>query len=372
MTSLCLTVAAFHVAAFHVAASLAVAQSPAGRVTGSVVSTDGERVIGADVHVVGAAGPGAISEDDGTFAFFVTGNATPRLAVRRIGFAPETVSVRIPQDSTPPLVVRLVRVPMQIRPVVVTASPSEANTTMALVRERARRSGNGYFLFRDQFMKSNPAQFTDILRHVPGVRFVRTPTDPQTVRLRQNPCTPLYWVDGVALPGIPFDPNSQPVNSVEAIEIYSSPSTIPPQFTGPAFAQGCGSIVIWTRHAERRPRTPRIGIDSIMRLLNAHRVFVASEVDRAAAVLSIPEPLYPDSLLSAGITGSTVIEFIVEADGKLNRESIGVLSTTHIEFADAARTAVLEGRFAPALKSGQSVAQIVHLPVTFTLPPKRP
>lgn len=361
------------IAAIALAASarILVAQTTAAQVSGTILSTDGERIVGADVRVIGAAGPAAISEEDGTFALFVAGSAMPRLAIRRVGFTPDTVSVGIPQDASQPLVVHLMRTPLRIRPVVVSATMAEANTTIGGVHARARRAGNGYFLFRDQFMRSNPVEFTDILRHVPGVRFVRTPTDPQALRLRQNPCSPLFWVDGVALPGIPFDPNSQPVNSIEAIEVYAAPETVPPQFEGPAFAQGCGSIVVWTRRGERRPRTPKIGIDSIMRLIAAQRIFVAAEVDRPAAVLRLPEPQYPDSLLATGVGGSAVIELIVEADGSPNEQSIGIVSATHVAFADAARVAVRNATFRPAMKDDRPVAQLFHLPVTFT-PPKPP
>jgi protein TonB len=111
---------------------------------------------------------------------------------------------------------------------------------------------------------------------------------------------------------------------------------------------------------------PKIGADSIMRLLDAHRVFVASEVDQPARVVSIQEPEYPDSLRAAGVGGSAVVEFIVNADGKIDRTSIGIVSATHVKFADAVRLAVMDANFFPAKKGGQDVAQIYQLPVTFT------
>jgi TonB family protein len=66
------------------------------------------------------------------------------------------------------------------------------------------------------------------------------------------------------------------------------------------------------------------------------------------------------------VGGSAVIEFIIEADGKLNRESIGVVSATHMKFADAVRLAVLDAQFLPAMRNGRDVAQVYQLPVTFT------
>ncbi|PHX97067.1 MAG: hypothetical protein CK531_06735 [Gemmatimonadetes bacterium] len=113
---------------------------------------------------------------------------------------------------------------------------------------------------------------------------------------------------------------------------------------------------------------PTIDADSIVRLLDAQRVFVVSEVDTPAKVVSLQEPDYPDSLRAAGVSGSAVIEFIIDADGKLNKESIGVVSATHIGFADAVRLAVLEATFLPAIKEQRPVAQVYQLPVTFTAP----
>lgn len=360
---------------------LACAQAPRdARLTGSVVSADGERVVGADVRLVGAPARGGVSDSRGGFAIELAGDDTlPRLAVRRIGFKPETVTVHLPAAATPgasaapALVVRLSRTPLTIRSVVVTATSAESNTMIARVRERARTAGNGYFAFREEFMRSNPVQFTDILRRIPGVRLARAPGNIQTVRLRENPCAPLFWLDGIAMTGIPFDPNSQPANTIEAVEVYSSPETVPAEFRGPMPINGrsCGSVVVWTRRGERPVRAPRIGTDSIERLLNAQRVFVAAETDHPARIRTLPQPEYPDSLLAAGIGGSAVIEFIIEADGTLNVQSVGVVSATHIAFADAARVAVLDATFQPAMKADRPVAQLFQLPVTFT-PPNPP
>ena len=344
----------------------AAAQMPQTRIAGSVVSESGEKVVGAQVRVVGSANIPAVTSDDGTFEIFVLNEASPRLVVRRIGFKPETLSVTLP--ATQPLAVRLKRAIQMVRPVVVNASNAEANTILAVVKQRERTSGNGHFAYRADFMKHSPARFSDILRRIPGVSMGRSRTSALSIRLRGSNCAPLYWLDNQPLLGIPFDPDVMPPSTIEAIEVYSSPSLVPPQFQGPPYAQGCGAIVIWTRQGERPVRRPKIDADSIVRLLDAERVFVASEVDQPARVISIQEPEYPDSLRSLGLGGSAVVEFIIEADGKINKESIGVVSATHLKFADAVRLAVLDALFLPAKRNGHEVAQVYQLPVTFTAP----
>lgn len=347
-------------------AGTAAAQGTSVRVSGTVVAGDGERVVGADVRPPGST-TGATTAEDGSFQFIVTSGVVRSLVVRRIGFRPETVAV---QASAEPLVVHLTRTLQMIRPVLVTADMNEFSP-LNQVRKRARESGNGRFLFRNDFMKMNPAEFTDIMRRIPGVQIVRTQTNPETVWLRQNHCIPLYFLDGIAILGLPLDPNTVPVSTIEAIEVYASAALVPPEFRGPMSAQGCGSILIWTRQGERRPRRNTISTDSIRHLLDAHRVFEPGEVDHPARLASIGTPVYPDSLLAAGAGGSVVLEFIVTAEGRADPASIGVVSATHPELVDPVKAVVADATFAPAERDGRSVAQVYHLPFTFT-PPTRP
>jgi TonB family protein len=365
-----LAVAAAAIAGAHLLAAQGTPRQQGGatRVTGAAVSATGERIVGAQVRVIGSANAAAITGDDGTFDLFVLNDTLPRLVLRRIGFRPETVLVQLPQPALPLLVIQMTRTAQLIRPVVVNASMSERNSPFAAVRERERTAGNGYFMFRDDFMKNNPTHFSDLLRRVPGVRMARTSRNFLEVRLRGARCAPLYWLDGQPLLGVPFDPEVLPPSTIEAIEVYLSAPTVPAQFRGPLGMEGCGAIVIWTRHGERPARPAKITADSIQRLLDAQRVFLASEVDQPARVVSIPEPEYPDSLRLAGVSGSTVIEFIVTAQGTLDKESVGIVSATHVRFGDAVRIAVLDATFLPAMKGGHAVAQVFQLPVTFTAP----
>jgi TonB family protein len=281
------------------------------------------------------------------------------------------VQVHLPRREEAPLTVRMSRSLQLVQPVVVTAVQTEPNNNLSMVRERARTGGNGYYSFRKDFMKLDPANFTDILRRIPGVQVQRVNGFTE-VRLRGLRCRPLYWVDGQSLLGIPFDPDLLTPETIEAVEVYSSASLVPPQFQGPPSAQGCGSVVIWTRHGEKPVRAPRIDADSIIHLLDAQRLFMASEVEVPAQVLTMQQPEYPDSLRAAGVSGSAVVEFIIDPSGKIDRESIGIVSATHVRFADAVRTAILEATFSPARKAGRAVAQVFQLPVTFNAPPGKP
>jgi hypothetical protein len=56
-------------------------------------------------------------------------------------------------------------------------------------------------------------------------------------------CRPQYWVDGVPLESGSAEEFSP--DNVEAIELYASPATTPPQFS--TRSRTCGTVVVWTR-----------------------------------------------------------------------------------------------------------------------------
>jgi TonB family protein len=342
---------------------------PTHRVAGTVVSEDGERVVGAQVRVVDAANHVALSGDDGRFEFYLLGDSVSRIVVvRRIGFRPETLTVRVPRPDDAPIEVRLVRTAQFLASVVVEGDAPDRMSTSAQVHERQRRSGNGRFVYRDEIARMQVSRASDILRRVMGVRVTVDGVGRSDVRLRENGCSPLFWMDGTPLTAAPFDIDQLPPSAIEAMEIYPSAATVPLEFRGPLRVQACGAIVLWTREGERKPRRASISADSIARLVDASRVFLPQEVDSVVRVLTMPQPEYPDSLYGARVPGAVVAEFIVDANGKIVLESIGVVSSSHERFGDAVRLALREATFRPAVRNGHPVAQVVQLPVTFKPP----
>ncbi len=342
---------------------------PTHRVAGTVVSEDGERVVGAQVRVVDGANRVALSDDDGRFEFYLLGDSVSRLVVvRRIGFRPETLSVRVPRPDDSTVEVRLVRSAQFLASVVVEGDATDRMSTSAQVHERQKRSGNGRFVYRDEIARMQVSRASDILRRVMGVRIAVDGVGRTGVRLRENGCAPMFWMNGTPLTGVPFDIDQLPPSAIEAMEIYPSAATVPLEFRRPMRAQGCGSIVLWIREGERQARRASINADSIARLVDASRVFLPQEVDSVARVLVMPQPEYPDSLYRARVPGAVVAEFIVDASGKIVLESIGVVSSSHERFGNAVRFALREATFRPALRNGHPVAQVVQLPVTFKPP----
>jgi|SRR5579862_4829418 len=339
-------------------------------VSGRVVSEDGERIVGARVLVAALGNGAALSDDDGHFELYVLGDsATRQLVVRRIGFRPESLMVRLPRDAAPPLEVRLVRLAQNLAAVVVEGDTRDLTTISAQVHERQRRAANGRFVFREDIEAMHVTLSSDVLRRVLGVSVLVGGTGRAQLRLRDNVCPPLFWLDGIPLVGAPYDVDQLPPSAIEAIEVYPSSGTVPVEFRGPMRAQGCGTIVLWTREGERRPKRPTITADSIARLVDAARVFLPQEVDSEARLIEMPQPQYPDSLYRAHAAGAVVAECIVDAGGHIVPESIGVVSSSDVRFTDAVRLALREATFHAAMKQGHAVAQVVQIPVTFKPPP---
>jgi hypothetical protein len=86
------------------------------------------------------------------------------------------------------------------------------------------------------------------MRAVPGVS-IQNYRGRRDIRFRGavgsmfSDCRPQYWVDGVPLEGGSAEEFSP--DNVEAVELYASPATTPPQFS--TRDRTCGTVVVWTR-----------------------------------------------------------------------------------------------------------------------------
>lgn len=76
------------------------------------------------------------------------------------------------------------------------------------------------------------------------------------------------------------------------------------------------------------------------------------------------QPVYPAAFRSAGVEGKALIEFVVDADGKV-RDATAV-SFTHQEFAASAVEAVSKWEFIPGQKAGLAVNTRLKMPFLFT------
>lgn len=344
---------------------------------GSVRTGDDSRLAGARVQLLSddpARQRVLLTGDDGAFRFDRVRVGTALLQVRRLGFRPETLAVEVPQVAGGAIVVALEQVAQPMRPLLVREERRDG--PFAAFNHR-RTAGFGRFITRADVEKRRPMRTTDLLRTVPGLTIERGPGGEAIARfrnagygMRQTPCQPTYWLDGMPLAGGTFDVDALAPDAIEGVELYSGAATVPPALRAGSQATGaCGVIAIWMRQGVR-PRHPEalVASDSLEALVVAGRAYMADQVEMPASPLpgGLDAPAYPDSLRAARVVGRVVVEFIVSERGEVEPETIGVVSSAHPLFAESVRQAIVSGRFTPAQKGGRAVRQIVQLPVLFS------
>ncbi len=79
------------------------------------------------------------------------------------------------------------------------------------------------------------------------------------------------------------------------------------------------------------------------------------------------ERFYPSMLRDSGVRGRAVLQFVVNADGRVDPSSVVVVSATRPEFATASTRAVERFRFRPATVYGQPVRVLITMPIDWTV-----
>jgi hypothetical protein len=339
------------------------AQSPVpGSITGTVKDSLGATITGADI-TASSTSARAETDDRGKFTLKNIPAGPVEVYVHRIGFRPDTVELTVYAGQSTPVEVVLHPVIPQLQTVVV---HGRQDATGRIAEFYARKDrGIGRFITRSEIERRNPSNLNDMFRMVPGARLVNFGPGRTYLRFRGMQCPPMIWLDGTPLLAGEFDLDALSPYSIEGIEIYSGLSTVPAQFMGNRYiSSSCGTIVIWSREGERRPKknkgnsTPH----QVATLVDQKRVFTADQVDTPAYLDSTQKivPLYPDSLYEAGAPGTAVVEFVVDTAGKVNLETFNVVSTTHQAFAESVRRELTGVLFVPARKDGRPVPQVVH------------
>jgi TonB family protein len=76
------------------------------------------------------------------------------------------------------------------------------------------------------------------------------------------------------------------------------------------------------------------------------------DVDRPPLLIIPIAPAYPAALRAAGVAGSTLVEYVVGVDGRVDTSSLHVIQTTHPDFVAPVRAALATARFTPAQRAG--------------------
>ncbi|WKW12357.1 TonB family protein [Pseudogemmatithrix spongiicola] len=322
---------------------------------------------------LGSGGLRAETGADGRFAFPQARSADEEVQFRRLGYRPER-RLWSPSDAAPELMVELSALPQRLAPVIVSGRENLRGNALGFYRRMDQ--GQGRFVTAEQIERRSIFTMRDLFRTVPGMR-TETMRGRTYVRLRGSSVPPMVFLDGVRMAAGEIDIELLDPQTFLGVEVYSGDATMPPEFNQVGLSgQRGGAIVIWTREGQIRPRLERRGrnersaASTVSAMVEREEVFTEDQVDTPARPdPSLPiEPMYPDSLFSAGVTGFALAEFVVMADGQVQSSTLDIVTATHPLFGDAVRRALVTARFFPATRQGRRVAQVVQLPIRFTLP----
>ena len=346
------------------------AQFARAPVVGMVVDSLGGPIVGAHVEIEGTFHR-TTTDSSGHFRLVEVEAGRLRVNVRRLGFLPATLFLNLTAAGARQVMVTMVAAPEVLAPVVVAGRREVYDARLYGFESRAAKRKNGHFITRDRIEATNSKRLSDLLRQVPAVR-IRTVRGLGTMAfIRGANCPPLVYVDGSPANAGALDLDLIDLATVEGIEVYGGFGA-PPEFSN-VRADRCGVIAIWSRPFRPRERPAEAARRPLV---------VASPMETEAAYLpeavdSIARPIpgsirtpYPDSLFRAHVGGTANVRFVVDTSGLVEMPTVEV-DATHQMFAQAARLALAEARFSPAVLQGRRVRQVVALPFRFT-PPSEP
>lgn len=344
-----------------------------GVIRGFVRDSTGAVIIGAEVGA-SEVPYRSVTDENGIFHLSGLTGGNVILTARRLGFAPATVTVALDEKVLlGGVILTLNRVPTVLTPVHVRSRPNRYIGRLAGYYERLERKSGGYFIPREQIDRENSRTLSQLLLHAPGVTAFRGRAGLQGVRLRGRTCWPLVWIDGTPMPAGEVDLDSFAPHTIHGIELYMGSTTAPARYIMPRNQSSCGTILLWSRGPDTDPlNRPAEAAKDVKRLLASVVIYTAEQVDRPAALIDSSLVVrYPQALYAEGIRGSVVAEFVVDAEGNIEKGTLGIVASSHPMFGDAVRQALERAAFKPAYLKGVPVKQLVHQPVSFELGSQR-
>jgi TonB family protein len=333
-----------------------------GALSGTVTDSAGSRIAGAEVSLVGTS-TRAHTDTAGAFRFTRLASGDVQVQVRRLGYAPRVLEVRVAPDAAATMAITLAAIPYSLTPITVTERREVFDSRLAGFNSRRQR-GAGYFYTREQ-LDQKSHRLADVLREIPGVRIRPIPGAGRTVSMRGN-CNALIVIDGTPATAGAFDLDMLDLASFEAVEVYSSSSTVPHELGAGRGSLACGLVALWSRPA--RPRNVARGAASgsdVRTMVEAGSVHSPDTVDEPAQLVGAVAPLYPEVHWRQGTSGRVLLEFVVNERGEVETGTVTTVSATDGAFAAAARAVLPSARFSPAVHQGRAVRQVVHLPIEF-------
>jgi hypothetical protein len=230
----------------------------------------GSPIAGAQVRLRERA-TGGVTDARGVVQLAALAPGADEALVRFLGFGPVLSRVELRAGDTTRLAVQLRRVPAELAEVEVAADREPWRSLPGW--EDRRRVGLGHAITRADIERIKPTRSIELMRRVPGVRLLPIGADRYVIRMSRaagGGCQPHVYLDGVkVLNEITTGPPPPPPGamrraaparvtqgsiletiepeSIEAIEVFTGASQIPPQYNQTGSV--CGVVLVWLKRS---------------------------------------------------------------------------------------------------------------------------
>lgn len=224
-----------------------------------VAASDSARgpIAGADIQVDGGRWRG-VTDDRGLLRIETVPAGVHLVVARRLGVAPESLSTTVSPGQAAEVRFVLRSTALNLGAVDVRDERIIPARLQGFEERRAENRNGGQFMTRADIDRIMPRQPSDLVRRMQGMRIMDSlgvqlavSTRGPKVQMIGNRPVPVQCVVRVGVDGSikePYFPmNTIVMSDVYGIEVYSGPSTMPPEFGGARRDAGCGLIMIWTR-----------------------------------------------------------------------------------------------------------------------------
>jgi TonB family protein len=141
-----------------------------------------------------------------------------------------------------------------------------------------------------------------------------------------------------------------------------TPAPIPGEFLSPPRIDPLGRVV------SRLPvgvfdRLP-LGIEP------AAGVYQEADLSDSPVLLHFPRPQYPAGLRLAGMGGSVVVSYVIDATGRVEMGSVRIVFADHPALAESVRASLVAAAFRPGRIRGNPVRTLVRQTIRFVSTPR--
>ncbi len=218
--------------------------------SGVVREDSSKRAVRGVEIVIQASNKIATTDTGGEFRLTGLAHGTHIVLVRAIGYRPIMLRAYLVTNDTLVVDLRIVKAPVQLAPLEVTASAVPPGLDAF---EERRLAGFGKFVDWTTLRRSEHRRTSDLFREIQGVRIKYDRHGRPFLSSTRGDCPMQIYLNGIVIykptggPGAMTPPiiDEWNISNLDGIEVYRGPSETPAIYGGTG--GNCGTVLLWTR-----------------------------------------------------------------------------------------------------------------------------